>query len=645
MSFAITLIVGLLTNHLVSCAITDPKSHCAHKNYNDNTSDPIVLDENKKLCAEREMYTPPELACAFPQVSMRAFHTGQINAINNTPKIRIAGRDDIPGSAKGVFYKKNTKVIKRDILQCLLYSYQPHQPNNQHKIRYISFTNATDCQRWFDFPETAACNTFRRFRDEMNGIGFRFAVPTDCRLISRTTFRANNRGDDGSRHYLHGTFAFFRGATLYLSESDRDTMMHVSGRQDEEIRDETIGHYEQGYAISHKFIYVFQPFKFQDLCPYNAYKTVDLKIIRHVEENNKIAVYHFSPKTPLTDGKFEFNISESDFQALKKVKKNVLKSFTPCHDTDIGYRIVNLEDGNMVTVSTSKLPTSKKKEEIACVVRPDNWHSRELMMSAEPHTTKVIDVPDKVEEHYWNHRRHKNQFASKNVYCISYPETVVMWVRLDMTLTKIEYVTDNGVVFSNTYNHKDVRTQVPNRNHCLLSGSADKCSWLEKCGANKYCEHHECKCKKKFTTLNSECVTKKVCANGFRYVKTTNECEDIDECNTSPCKDHKNGQNICANTAGGFSCVAHTDCPRGTILNVAHQKCADINECEHPILNSCDPKRTTCRNRNPGYECVKKKQLRKKKKKNASSRIQLLTTIPLLLQLISTCVLTQFFLS
>ncbi|GFS16397.1 hypothetical protein ElyMa_001472000 [Elysia marginata] len=370
----------------------------------------------------------------------------------------------------------------------------------------------------------------------MNGDDDHWAVPDDCRLQpdinGKTTFQFHNRGDDANKEYVHADILSFKNATLYRSKDRKETMLHVDGLADRRLRDENHQHFERGYSICHKCVYVFEPITFQDLCANSVDKKVDLKIFRYVQ--NQIPMYHFSPKTPLAEKdrqyNYEFNMSESDFQKLKKVNSD------PCYRSDEGYRIVSLENGGVVvTVNMTKLPMSKK-EEATCHVRPSHSYSRMTINSTKPYTTKAITLPHTIEQDYKYKKR--LMVFSNNVYCISYTNTVVVWVRPDVALKKIEYVTDNGVAFSNTYSDDDARAKVLSQKHCVLSGPADRCNWLEKCGANKYCSlavdrHHECKCKKIFATLNGLCVTKKVCTSGFKYVKKTNECEDIDECNAS----------------------------------------------------------------------------------------------------------------
>ncbi|GFS16385.1 hypothetical protein ElyMa_001471700 [Elysia marginata] len=94
-------------------------------------------------------------------------------------------------------------------------------------------------------------------------------------------------------------------------------------------------------------------------------------------------------------------------------------------------------------------------------------------------------MPDGIKQDY--EKQKIWTFLSDIVYCFSYNNAVTIWMRSDVILTKIKYVTSNGVAFSNKYGHEDVRAKIPNRQQCTLSGPADRCNWLEKCGANKYC--------------------------------------------------------------------------------------------------------------------------------------------------------------
>ncbi|GFS16400.1 hypothetical protein ElyMa_001472100 [Elysia marginata] len=111
MSLTATINGVIYISQFVACAITDPKDYCGHKNYDNQTSNPVILDKSKKLCAERDVYTPPEMAYTFPSANLRVIYTGRTNATitKDNPNITIVGRDDILGNAKGVFYKKKHK--------------------------------------------------------------------------------------------------------------------------------------------------------------------------------------------------------------------------------------------------------------------------------------------------------------------------------------------------------------------------------------------------------------------------------------------------------------------------------------------------------------------------------------------------------
>ncbi|GFS16402.1 hypothetical protein ElyMa_001472200 [Elysia marginata] len=224
-------------------------------------------------------------------------------------------------------------------------------------------------------------------------------------------------------------------------------------------------------------------------------------------------MYHFSPKTPLAEEhgqyNYEFNMSESDFKKLTTVNSN------PCYSSDEGSRIISLENGVVVAVKVTKFPKSDGEDEIECHVSNQNHrHTKVIVDSTNPYTTKAIALPDEIKQDY--EQRKKWALVSDNVFCISYKDAVAVWVRPNVTLNKIKYVTNNGVAFSNKYGVEDVRTKVPTPQQCTLSGPADKFNWREKCGADKYCslaaDHDQLECKCKL----------------IQRLETTSECKKID---------------------------------------------------------------------------------------------------------------------
>ncbi|GFR90511.1 hypothetical protein ElyMa_002569900 [Elysia marginata] len=403
--------------------------------------------------------TPPEMTCEFPDANLRALYTGRVS--NGTPKIKIAGKDAILGSATGVNYIKTSKSITRNnVIECQVFTYDPHQPNHRDKIKHLQFYNVTDCKLWFQFPSSAACKTLRRLLDELKKDDDRLALPNDCRLKpvnnGKSTYRNNNRGYDASKKYLHAGYGTYKSARFYLSEKREQTMIHIDGMHHKRIDDENPHHFKRGFAISDNSILVFEPFDFEELCEHSVNKQVDLKISRYYDK--EIPMYRFSPTTPMLSHQFIFHIPESNFLALKTVQTH------PCHTTDAGYRILTQ---NVLSVNMTKLPMSTTKEEFECHTHPGNWYSHIIMNSTTPNTTKAINLPHRIIQDYKSHKQH---LFSNDAYCISFPTAVEIWVRPDATLKSIEYAIGNEVIFSNTYTQ--ARPKVPSQNHCLVSGPA-----------------------------------------------------------------------------------------------------------------------------------------------------------------------------
>ncbi|XP_017783633.1 PREDICTED: fibulin-1-like isoform X2 [Nicrophorus vespilloides] len=83
------------------------------------------------------------------------------------------------------------------------------------------------------------------------------------------------------------------------------------------------------------------------------------------------------------------------------------------------------------------------------------------------------------------------------------------------------------------------------------------------------------------------------CLQGY-YMDSAGRCQDINECESNPCK---KGQN-CINQRGRFECVSNIHCRGGYELNEEGNKCIDINECIRGT-HSCSSTQI-CKNY-PGY--------------------------------------------
>ncbi|KFV16437.1 Cysteine-rich with EGF-like domain protein 2-A, partial [Pterocles gutturalis] len=114
-------------------------------------------------------------------------------------------------------------------------------------------------------------------------------------------------------------------------------------------------------------------------------------------------------------------------------------------------------------------------------------------------------------------------------------------------------------------------------------------------------------CKTCTGSSNKDCQD---CKEG--WIKSEEACVDLDECTTSPCKDHQ----YCLNTDGSFSCKACDascvgctgegsdkckTCASGYMKE--DEKCTDIDECNLPE-KVCVKENQDCVNTSGSYKCV-----------------------------------------
>ncbi|GFS16404.1 hypothetical protein ElyMa_001472300 [Elysia marginata] len=267
MSFSATILGVLYISHLVSCTITNPKDYCGHKIYDNEISNPVVLDESDESCAERDVYTPPELACTFPSANFRALYTEQTNATttNNATKIIIEEGGDSLGYANGVFYKKQTSKLNTEVFACTLFT---HGGPRNRKIEYLKFDKPTDCLLWW---ELSACTTIQRMRDILNKRhdDITYAVPDDCRLMEVihnhwTTYFDGNMGSNNRYAYIHGNIRLFTLATLSRSKDGKGASLVSKRGQNNHLtitnRDDLL----RGYSLNPTGVYAFKPLTSQD---------------------------------------------------------------------------------------------------------------------------------------------------------------------------------------------------------------------------------------------------------------------------------------------------------------------------------------------------------------------------------------------
>ncbi|GFS16389.1 hypothetical protein ElyMa_001471800 [Elysia marginata] len=376
MSLVATILGVLFISQLVECTQTNPNDFCEHS----DTSDPVVLNETSKLCAERDVYTPPELACTFPTTSVRAFYTGQINASVTNAKITTKQGGNLMGYANAVYYKRFSFDLSLNVYSCSLFAYQPPQswsvgfvpfrksnPKKKNRRTYITFDNPIDCYHWWTDPLNGVCKTLKRIKDQMNRDGGNYVLPVDCRLteVARnehtrymTTFHGNNIGSNHHNKYLHANIYLYTVATLSRTEDGTGSKLQSKKDQHNSIsvtnRDDLL----RGYMIHSIGVYAFRPLGSQELCTHNKDRTLELTITRFVK--NEIPTYSFTSRRPHLYGYYQysdFNISESDF---KKLKTNS----NQCYSSNTGSRIVSREHGDViVAVDVTRFPRS---DQVSC---------------------------------------------------------------------------------------------------------------------------------------------------------------------------------------------------------------------------------------------------------------------------------------
>ncbi|XP_062891738.1 adhesion G protein-coupled receptor E1-like [Mobula hypostoma] len=163
---------------------------------------------------------------------------------------------------------------------------------------------------------------------------------------------------------------------------------------------------------------------------------------------------------------------------------------------------------------------------------------------------------------------------------------------------------------------------------CLPLLDIDECKNVAICGPRKRCWNtagsYKCQCKQGYNTVNQDCEDidectstpcaheatcqntdgsfKCICSTGFQSTEKAGSsgrrsCEDIDECKSSPCHKHA----TCINTVGSYQCNCSTgfrELPATSNL-VAGKVCEDIDECESSPCHQL----ATCNNTLGSYQC------------------------------------------
>ncbi|CAB4064149.1 FBLN1_2 [Lepeophtheirus salmonis] len=136
------------------------------------------------------------------------------------------------------------------------------------------------------------------------------------------------------------------------------------------------------------------------------------------------------------------------------------------------------------------------------------------------------------------------------------------------------------------------------------------CLDIDECMENKHsCSKRETcvnlegsyKCEKEVTLPN-----KNKCKVGYKYNFMSNQCEDINECQTGhhSCLESQR----CDNTMGSFTCIRYTTCGTGYTLNLHTGRCDDNDECAMGMDNCASLGRGyLCRNIQGSFRCEKRR--------------------------------------
>ena len=164
---------------------------------------------------------------------------------------------------------------------------------------------------------------------------------------------------------------------------------------------------------------------------------------------------------------------------------------------------------------------------------------------------------------------------------------------LDYAQTQSVYMTDFKI-------ENEFATSMPSYWNDFVQLLAEQ-SNLGRSGSNCGCtEVDECQeptsCPENSSCTNTDGSFFCSCENGF--IKMTNECVDVDECNQNICHEKA----TCTNIVGSFECQC-SDGFQGDGTE-SGTGCSDINECSQPMKTGLCQQNASCANTEGSFDCV-----------------------------------------
>lgn len=627
---------------------TDPWESCGHVKPADDASEPpIPLDNSGGVCAQRSVYTPPELTCATPEAKFRVIYshlnredddvfipagTNAVVTVSSERKV-----DLLYGSAQATVYQKNLDVIEREVYRCQkyvlvlnrtavkLYYVIPISSNISLTVEPLPVDD-DECKQWWS--TRSACASLREAAADYNA-----DMPEKCEMKLPdpwsnylTTYKILTVSESffGVKRVVHASVKRIKAKldVTRLSDGLVANPDIPTGKIDTLVGDTNVLPVGRYVTPDKNYTFVFTPIPRQAMCSHREMFRGSLSIAAF-DKTGMTMPYFEAGETR----RHEYYILKNGVHHFSRtIKASAIKDsptsrFPLCYNPPPNSQIVDV--GNILIHLIIDQPpsstTDRRTDDIHCAVSSDPFPYHDLSaVSAAPYSTRPTDLPRAIRWRYSSMNNRDN--SSVVVEC--YSNAVVVWSRPDVIISHVKYVSaDTGrVAFANSYPYvggAERRSPPPPSLNpeslpCLLTGPADKCHWFSHCESEKYCSDQadtlQCLCKSDYDDIGGQCVVNNVCLPGFVYSKSDGGCNDIDECaqpSGNPCANRvDDGRTACMNTIGSFECVEPLRCPATSRLNEESGECEDINECANDDANDCDHELSTCRNLSPGYECI-----------------------------------------